>query len=122
MLCLNPYFIGLPILIRPGTDTMCPSAFVSILILLDYLFLLCYNKEVPGCTSKSLNPYFIGLPILIITYGSSTKLTQCLNPYFIGLPILIVGMTTGWILGGAASQSLFYWITYSYSCNNRENA
>ena len=38
--CLNPYFIGLPILIT-------------------------FYAELPFYSKESLNPYFIGLPILI---------------------------------------------------------
>ena len=63
---------------------------VSILILLDYLFLcqsLLYTYfDHPSC----LNPYFIGLSILIIlkSDGKDTP-TPSLNPYFIGLSILI---------------------------------
>ena len=41
---------------------------VSILILLDYLFLLERNYF-KGLDDSSFNPYFIGLPILIITHG-----------------------------------------------------
>ena len=39
---------------------------------------------------------------------------DCLNPYFIGLPILI--RWSEWLNGlfFCRSQSLFYWITYSY--------
>ena len=63
---------------------------VSILILLDYLFLLYsigYNRNIE---IESLNPYFIGLPILmIISKIEGVDWRQCLNPYFIGLPILI---------------------------------
>ena len=88
---------------------------------------------------KCLNPYFIGLPILIISVfifvrqvitGSQSlfywitysykwfdhcinELDWGLNPYFIGLPILIKYKlnSRGKV---AVSQSLFYWITYSY--------
>ena len=62
---------------------------VSILILLDYLFL------------------YLGILYCII----STK--SCLNPYFIGLPILI-NMNNNTQNQSQKSQSLFYWITYSY--------
>ena len=38
---------------------------VSILILLDYLFLFYKNWETSYLKREGLNPYFIGLPILI---------------------------------------------------------
>ena len=63
--CLNPYFIGLPILISP------------------------YSVVEEGFT-RGLNPYFIGLPILIKLQYTKYEKLFCLNPYFIGLPILIV--------------------------------
>ena len=63
---LNPYFIGLPILIRKKENPY---------------------TEVNFC----LNPYFIGLPILIVLHEGKDweEIKECLNPYFIGLPILI---------------------------------
>ena len=88
---LNPYFIGLPILILYGTDWITLGQEVSILILLDYLFLFfrstINNGDIPVC----LNPYFIGLPILIYAMEILKKnIENSLNPYFIGLPILII--------------------------------
>ena len=62
---------------------------VSILILLDYLFLYMKN---------------------LLQLSSLT----CLNPYFIGLPILMRVVPPPLIGWGRESQSLFYWITYSY--------
>ena len=38
-----------------------------------------------------------------------------LNPYFIGLPILIDEEIADECLAQILSQSLFYWITYSYN-------
>ena len=38
-----------------------------------------------------------------------------LNPYFIGLPILIAFDLKGKENDAFGSQSLFYWITYSYN-------
>ena len=65
--------------------------------------------------SQCFNPYFIGLPILITRNCVQPKSeSSSFNPYFIGLPILIMGsrpLPTG-ITG---FQSLFYWITYSYT-------
>ena len=63
---------------------------VSILILLDYLFLYLVKDYYVEHSEIGLNPYFIGLPILIylITWDGE-MLTIRLNPYFIGLPILI---------------------------------
>ena len=39
VISFNPYFIGLPILITDEMDSILKSSLVSILILLDYLFL-----------------------------------------------------------------------------------
>ena len=90
---------------------------VSILILLDYLFLLFIYYKLND-DEKSFNPYFIGLPILIkgerailytcsqrfqslfywITYSyfefllSNREIFESFNPYFIGLPILITNL------------------------------
>ena len=63
---------------------------------------------------NDLNPYFIGLPILMgKELADLVEFFNYLNPYFIGLPILIGReMTISHTLSG--SQSLFYWITYSY--------
>ena len=66
---------------------------VSILILLDYLFL-----------------YYSDIPIV-------DMIRVCLNPYFTGLSILI-GYDKGLSKNQARSQSLFYWIIYSYLYNN----
>ena len=64
--CLNPYFIGLSILIHLNIFGTMDALPVSILILLDYLFLLL--PSVALLRSKvSLNPYFIGLSILMKT-------------------------------------------------------
>ena len=38
---------------------------------------------------------------------------NCLNPYFIGLSTLIGSKIDGYFIVGV-SQSLFYWIIYSY--------
>ena len=65
---LNPYFIGLSILI------FCSKGVCS-----------SFNG---GC----LNPYFIGLSILITSPLRSYLVSECLNPYFIGLSILILQM------------------------------
>ena len=62
---------------------------VSILILLDYLFLQSQTVQKVYLVSNCFNPYFTGLPILI-------------NPE---------GVAKGLLAG---FQSLFYWITYSY--------
>ena len=87
---------------------------VSILILLDYLFLSDIMKTLRITSIKGLNPYFTGLSILI---GSKTddlyRLLSCLNPYFTGLSILILVMNLSSNLSWL-SQSLFYWIIYSY--------
>ena len=85
----NPYFTGLPILIIPVSLVNSPCDTVSILILLDYLFLYDDADE-DDEEEISFNPYFTGLPILIMKL--SKKLLRkklSFNPYFTGLPILI---------------------------------
>ena len=61
---LNPYFIGLSILIRK-VITKDLSQKVSILILLDYLFLFPRVASTVTTIAPGLNPYFIGLSILM---------------------------------------------------------
>ena len=62
---LNPYFIGLSILIMSKNIASIFNNNVSILILLDYLFL--YRKmDRLESYQEGLNPYFIGLSILIL--------------------------------------------------------
>ena len=161
--CLNPYFTGLSILIllRPSFSEnigrLSQSLFywiiysyslqsnplkdyqdVSILILLDYLFLLylALCDKLSSVLSQSLfywiiysyslmrsyvvidvsclNPYFTGLSILIITAYIIRYDSLSLNPYFTGLSILIVPMDAPNVNMGQPSQSLFYWIIYSY--------
>ena len=114
VICLNPYFIGLPILIDPEIADTYIASLVSILILLDYLFLLSYKKLLKYSRLVSiliLLDYLFLLQTLIhyyrlnivsqslfywITYSyivSKMFLIAsfvCLNPYFIGLPILII--------------------------------
>ena len=64
---------------------------VSILILLDYLFLYRRIRILSKKFERGLNPYFIGLPILIFTMiVYLIEKIKGLNPYFIGLPILIL--------------------------------
>ena len=87
---LNPYFIGLPILIMVRTALPDRDDLVSILILLDYLFLSLHSHLNREKRRVRLNPYFIGLPILIFKEIVEEAAPQTsLNPYFIGLPILI---------------------------------
>ena len=88
---------------------------VSILILLDYLFLLITYKFQSYLVSR-LNPYFIGLPILM-KFGDFVEEHPSfrLNPYFIGLPILMLRRKSIMKQNQGLSQSLFYWITYSYN-------
>ena len=63
---------------------------VSILILLDYLFLYFLDDAADAVDYLCLNPYFIGLPILIVNkFDRIPYMPPSLNPYFIGLPILI---------------------------------
>ena len=46
---------------------------VSILILLDYLFLYLYQGKIKDKSIKRFNPYFIGLPILITQKELATQ-------------------------------------------------
>ena len=62
---------------------------VSILILLDYLFLSCNPYGETNPYFPGFNPYFIGLPILILCILTKLKELIGFNPYFIGLPILM---------------------------------
>ena len=89
-LSLNPYFIGLSILI------------------------LYQNNKKLKVIKLCLNPYFIGLSILIFQKADKKVLQLLgLNPYFIGLSILI-SLYLNVNGGNGMSQSLFYWIIYSY--------
>ena len=88
---------------------------VSILILLDYLFLYCIKILMNICVSDGFNPYFTGLPILIFfTYEDEENGERSFNPYFTGLPILIRENLNVRKNYWRSFQSLFYWITYSY--------
>ena len=81
---------------------------------MDYLFLWAIAVAVEATLGTSLNPYFIGLSILIGENNVKFKKSNgCLNPYFIGLSILIAKATIVDIIP-RKSQSLFYWIIYSY--------
>ena len=94
---------------------------VSILILLDYLFLFSSLDTVVPVGSR-LNPYFTGLSILIIERRRGTSnLMAGLNPYFTGLSILIWNYTMLY-LKRIPSQSLFYWIIYSYTGSSKKEA
>ena len=86
----NPYFIGLPILIAAKGIKIINVYGVSILILLDYLFLYFPYISTVGLVRNGFNPYFIGLPILIgFQFAGIVIAPTGFNPYFIGLPILI---------------------------------
>ena len=86
---------------------------VSILILLDYLFL--YED---GLHHHMLEQRFQSL-FYWITYSydedtpGEVEYFCGFNPYFIGLPILI-NIDTYHEYLFSMFQSLFYWITYSY--------
>ena len=82
---------------------------------MDYLFLSWDGIDDLDLPAGSLNPYFIGLSILIFdTWAKREELTDGLNPYFIGLSILIQYQEDVKIRWKRKSQSLFYWIIYSY--------
>ena len=61
----NPYFTGLPILIFFMCYRTILKLLVSILILLDYLF-LSMKESILAKIPLGFNPYFTGLPILMI--------------------------------------------------------
>ena len=88
---------------------------VSILILLDYLFLSIEVYDL-GRGYNGLNPYFIGLPILIYCIlrcgKSSTSVSILILLDYLFL-YCNLEMSSYQLL--RRSQSLFYWITYSYS-------
>ena len=114
---LNPYFIGLPILIiiKSISSYLC---IVSILILLDYLFL--YMNLLSLKLKRGVVSILILLDYLFLSLNRKMdrlEMYQSLNPYFIGLPILISEYfcICWW---RKLSQSLFYWITYSYESVN----
>ena len=70
---------------------------------------MIFVEQKPG-----LNPYFIGLSILIPWDDlDNLDLPAGLNPYFIGLSILIINKLNR-KMEAYMSQSLFYWIIYSY--------
>ena len=64
---------------------------------------------------QGLNPYFIGLSILILPDRDDLIGPDSLNPYFIGLSILISSYLCIQNYVEGVSQSLFYWIIYSYN-------
>ena len=85
----------------------------SLFYWITYSYIFCLVKLILHLCR--LNPYFIGLPILItFSLIQFINLLACLNPYFIGLPILIRADQVSTLLFPKMSQSLFYWITYSY--------
>ena len=110
----NPYFTGLPILM-PEEDPEDEEEIieVSILILLDYLFL--YSQSfISNSYRSSFNPYFTGLPILIKSKWGSIQ-SRCTVSILILLDYLFLWYRNihfnKWMY---QFQSLFYWITYSY--------
>ena len=85
----------------------------SLFYWITYSYIFCLVKLILHLCR--LNPYFIGLPILItFSLIQFINLLACLNPYFIGLPILIMLLKLVEAVTIMKSQSLFYWITYSY--------
>ena len=133
----NPYFTGLPILIISVINILAMK-FVSILILLDYLFLfwsysflsklstqfqslfywITYSYQSQNFSLRLL--YLVSILILLDYLFlllqiklTCEKETGGFNPYFTGLPILIIWTNSGGSIS-TKFQSLFYWITYSY--------
>ena len=112
---------------------------VSILILLDYLFLSVSLENIPILSKKFQSLFywitysymeelllfcvrFLRVSILILLdylflyyFGLCfRRKSTCFNPYFTGLPILIIHDVDVCQLP-IEFQSLFYWITYSYA-------
>ena len=87
----NPYFTGLPILIGSAFHWTPQNFLVSILILLDYLFLLRKILSMIQKMKKFQSLFYW------ITYSYITKADIYQHGY-------------------GSFQSLFYWITYSYKC------
>ena len=87
---LNPYFIGLSILIWVLLTLISIALVVSILILLDYLFLL-----------SGINPLI----------NTADRMSQSLFYWIIYSYVVLKSLTENII---RRSQSLFYWIIYSY--------
>ena len=86
---------------------------VSILILLDYLLLFSYGDwEIGGQNPVSILILLDYLLLLIVDLFNFIN-KNSLNPYFIGLSTLILGRLKV-TLASIWSQSLFYWIIYSY--------
>ena len=111
---------------------------VSILILLDYLFLSVSLENIPILSKKFQSLFywitysymeelllfcvrFLRVSILILLdylflyyFGLCfRRKSTCFNPYFTGLPILMLTNLTPYEAKNKF-QSLFYWITYSY--------
>ena len=88
---LNPYFIGLSILIWVLLTLISIALVVSILILLDYLFLLSGINPLINTADRMSQSLFYWI---IYSYKNSDRWKgifpfRGLNPYFIGLSILI---------------------------------
>ena len=113
-ICLNPYFIGLSILMKATVRSQKKQSKVSILILLDYLFLLG-GKSYEQLWKKIVS-ILILLDYLFLSSASISNLPMfptvsiliLLDYLFLFFsPVLITGYS-------CLSQSLFYWIIYSY--------
>ena len=113
----NPYFIGLPILILRDLLLTEEKTEVSILILLDYLFLFPIFLMVTLFFWSCFNPYFIGLPILIMQQSLNRKMDRLEVSILILLDYLFLWSTLSFVVTVPIKrfQSLFYWITYSYT-------
>ena len=87
---------------------------VSILILLDYLFLYNLELEFAPEEFKEFQSLFYWITYSYKKIKIKEKIImKSFNPYFTGLPILIkkwIHSKMEWV----EFQSLFYWITYSY--------
>ena len=94
---------------------------VSILILLDYLFLFRQQfwRRLRRRRFQSLF-YWITYSYYYHNFTFGNK-SHSFNPYFTGLPILIAKELIEIGVPALKFQSLFYWITYSYHKDRRSS-
>ena len=88
--CFNPYFTGLPILIRSLMRRMASAGLGFNPYFTGLPILINSPKLLLSIDTISFNPYFTGLPILMFCNRFESLPSTCFNPYFTGLPILIL--------------------------------
>ena len=113
---LNPYFIGLSILISHIYHTHLGNKAVSILILLDYLFLsLFFRGRQNGVLRSQSLFYWIIYSYEVSNMAKRFKLKSQSLFYWIIYSYNMLNVVRQNLSNG--SQSLFYWIIYSYIFN-----